>query len=170
MTRALLVVDIQQALIDLEPTNKDTYLAKVDKAIAHFRERGEEVIFVQHTEDDGELLTLNSKGWQLYAGLDVRKDDKIIRKYFNSTFRRTELESYLKEKAIDQLVVCGMQVEYCINATLTVGFEKEINLTVLSDAVTTYDRDNMTGQAIMDFYNQTIWSNFAKVIPTDRLN
>ncbi|MBM7636941.1 cysteine hydrolase family protein [Streptococcus saliviloxodontae] len=168
MTRALLVVDIQQGLIDLKPTNTEVYLTKVNQAISHFRDSKEEVIFVQHTEKEG-LLALNSPNWQLYAGLDVQPQDTRIQKYFNSAFRRTNLEDYLNKQGIDHLVVCGMQVEYCLNATLTVGFEKEIKLTILADAVTTFDRATISGQEIIDFYTQTIWPNFGNLISVDQL-
>lgn len=166
MTKALLVIDIQQGLIDLEPTNKVQYLENVNSAINRFRESNEEVIFIQHTEKEG-LLKLNSPGWQLYDNLDVQIEDKVFTKYFNSAFRQTDLEEYLILKGIDELIVCGMQVEYCVNATLTVAFEKEYKLTILADAVTTFDRDNMTGQAIIDFYTQTIWPDFGELITTN---
>lgn len=44
MTRALIVADIQEGHIDLGPTNKEAFLARVKKTISSFEAAGKEII------------------------------------------------------------------------------------------------------------------------------
>lgn len=44
MTRALIVADIQEGHIDLGPTNKEVFLARVKKTISSFEAAGKEII------------------------------------------------------------------------------------------------------------------------------
>lgn len=64
---ALLVIDFQYGLIDLPPqaTRGPQTLARLNQLIAHARQQGHEVIFIQHYADDlpRGSCTPASHGW-----------------------------------------------------------------------------------------------------------
>ena len=64
MKTALLVIDIQTALIEAKPYAVDNCLSVWQKAIATCREKNIEVIYVRHNDD--ERLTV-SHCWELYG-------------------------------------------------------------------------------------------------------
>ena len=68
MKTALLVIDIQTALIEAKPYAVDNCLSVWQKAIATCREKNIEVIYVRHNDD--ELLT-GSHGWKIYEATDL---------------------------------------------------------------------------------------------------
>ncbi|KXT75653.1 cysteine hydrolase family protein [Streptococcus sp. DD12] len=169
MTEALIVVDIQEGLIDLGPANKDTFLSKVKATIAAFEAAGKEVIYFRHTEPEG-FLSEGDASWEVYHELTPRPEDNIFRKNFNSIYRGTGLKAYLDEKGIKSYTVVGMQAEFCIDTSLKVGFEYGFEQILVRDAVTTFDKDQLKAQAIIDFYQDHIWDKrFAEVLPVEEV-
>ena len=80
MKTALLVIDIQTALIEAKPYAVDNCLSVWQKAIATCRETNIEVIYVRHNDD--ELLT-GSHGWEVYGAIAPEADEKIFDKHYN---------------------------------------------------------------------------------------
>ena len=65
---------------------------------------------------------------------------------------------------IGRLVLCGMQTEYCVDASVKVGFEFDYKLVIPEGAFTTFDGEDASAEKINTFY-QTIWDGrFAKVL------
>jgi len=56
--------------------------------------------------------------------------DKIIDKKYNSVFGKTELHQYLQAIDASNIILCGMQTEYCIDATCKAAFEMDYNVTI----------------------------------------
>ena len=46
-----------------------------------------------------------------------------IRDRYNSAFKNTNLDAYLKSQGIQDLIIVGMQSEYCIDTSIKVAFE-----------------------------------------------
>ncbi|MEZ4510055.1 MAG: hypothetical protein R2881_10735 [Eubacteriales bacterium] len=65
MKTALLVIDVQQALIDDQPANK-RYLSGQSQAVIDAAHEGStEVIYVRHDGGEGDVLAYGEPGWQL---------------------------------------------------------------------------------------------------------
>ena len=158
MAQALIVIDIQEGLVKENPFDTKNFIINTKAIIQHFRDQNIEVIFIRHSEDEG-LLAMGSDNWQVYHELKPQKNEKIFNKYYNSIFKDTELKEYLNRKNITDLTFVGMQVEFCIDTSVKVGFEYGYNITIVEDAISTFDNDYLPADRILSFYKEKIWRN-----------
>ena len=169
MKTALLVIDIQQALVDAHPAQEDTFLLNIDFLIRAAHDAGKEVIYVRHDGGAGSELEAESPGWQLNRSLSPKEEERIFDKHFSSAFRDTGLEDYLHSRKIQRLVLCGMQTEYCIDTTIKAAFEHKFTVIVPSGATTTYANPFLSGEKLVSYYEHMIWHEpLALVMPMDQ--
>lgn len=165
---AVLIVDVQKALIEANPYRKEEFLQEV-KCVADGARRAQiEVIYVRHDGGPGDELESGTEGWNIAEAVEPQQGELIFDKGYNSAFLETELGDYLKEKRITDLILMGMQTEYCIDSTCKTAFELGYGVTIPEGASTTYDNDYMSGEETVAFYEKKIWAGrFADVAPVD---
>lgn len=169
MTQALIVIDIQEGLVKENPFDTKNFIINTKAIIQHFRDQNIEVIFIRHSEDEG-LLAMGSDNWQVYHELKPQENEKIFNKYYNSIFKDTELKEYLNRKNITDLTFVGMQVEFCIDTSVKVGFEYGYKITIVEDAISTFDNEHLPADKILSFYKEKIWRNrFAQLKTTKEI-
>jgi nicotinamidase-related amidase len=167
---ALLVIDIQNALVMLEPYDFENVISNIKTLITAFRQFHEEIIYIRHTEEDGSDFKLQSDGWELYKDLVPEDNELVINKYYNSAFRQTNLQSYLRSKQIETLVIVGMQTEYCFDTTCKVAFELGYDVIIPEKTNTTFDNDLLSAKQIYTHYNYYVLNNnFAKVLSIENV-
>lgn len=170
---ALLVIDFQYGLIDLPPqaTRGPQTLARLNQLIAHARQHGHEVIFIQHYADD---LPRGSEAWQLHPGLARRDSDVVIEKTACDSFLDTSLRQYLDSRGIENLWVGGYASDFCVDTTVRRAASMGYAVTVVADAHTCKDRPHVSGEALVAHLNW-LWSNMdvpgnmIRVLPLDEL-
>ena len=160
MKTAFIIIDVPNILVE---TGFET--AKLLEKIAYLQDQARskniEIIYVQHIENP-EAQTLED--WQLSALLNRKPDEKVFQKRYNSIFKETGLKEYLDQQGIEQLVLCGMQTEYCVDTSVKVGFEYGYKLVIPEGAVTTFDGEDIPAETLNEFY-ENIWEGrFADVI------
>lgn len=158
MTKALVVIDVQEGLVNLKPYNQDEFMSNIKQVIQKFRQANYPVIFFRHTEEKG-LLEKESDNWKVYHELGPAADEPIFNKYYNSIFKDTGFNEYLKENDITELTFVGMQAEFCVDVSTKVAFEFGYSLTLVEDAISTFDNDYLSANQILDFYKNYIWRN-----------
>ena len=169
MAQALIVIDIQEGLVNENPYDAKNFIVNTKAIIQHFRDQNIEVIFVRHSEDEG-LLATGSDNWQVYHELKPQENEKIFNKYYNSIFKNSELKEYLDSKSITDLTFVGMQVEFCIDTSVKVGFEYGYKITIVEDAISTFDNIHLSANQILSFYKEKIWRNrFAQLKTTKEI-
>lgn len=169
MAQALIVIDIQEGLVKENPFDTKNFIINTKAIIQHFRDQNIEVIFIRHSEDEG-LLAMGSDNWQVYHELKPQENEKIFNKYYNSIFKDTELKEYLNRKNITDLTFVGMQVEFCIDTSVKVGFEYGYKITIVEDAISTFDNIHLSANQILSFYKEKIWRNrFAQLRTTKEI-
>ena len=169
MAQALIVIDIQEGLVKDNPFDTKNFIINTKAIIQHFRDQNIEVIFIRHSEDEG-LLAMGSDNWQVYHELKPQENEKIFNKYYNSIFKDTELKEYLNRKNITDLTFVGMQVEFCIDTSVKVGFEYGYKITIVEDAISTFDNIHLSADQILSFYKEKIWRNrFAQLRTTTEI-
>ena len=169
MAQALIVIDIQEGLVNENPYDAKNLIANTKALIKNFRDQNIEVIFIRHSEDEG-LLATDSDNWQVYHELKPQENEKIFNKYYNSIFKDTELKEYLNRKNITDLTFVGMQVEFCIDTSVKVGFEYGYKITIVEDAISTFDNIHLSADQILSFYKEKIWRNrFAQLRTTKEI-
>jgi ureidoacrylate peracid hydrolase len=91
------------------------------------------------------------------------KDDIVVAKARYSSFAGTELESILKEKDIDTLVVCGLATDCCVDCTVRDAFHRDYHVFLAADACASYDKTSH------DAAVQSLGRNCAILARTDDL-
>ena len=88
----------------------------------------------------------------------------------NSPFKNSGLLSYLREKKETELIVAGLQTDYCIDAAVKCGFEHGFHMIVPAYANTTFDNAYMSAEASYRYHNEFMWKNrYAECIPTEQV-
>jgi len=155
---ALLVVDFQNALVLAKPFAVGEVISNIKKLIETCREADVEVIYIQHNDKVGSELEPNSEGWKIYAEISPNLDEKVITKNYNSAFKETNLKKYLDDKGINQLIITGMQTEYCFDTTCKVAFEYGLKVIIPEKTNTTFDNGNILAKDLYEHYNYNIFN------------
>ncbi len=119
MKPALLVIDVQRAFFDINPTTAQSLnqaIETINAAIALFREKGLPVISVQHM-DEGDKLVPGQVGFDLPDTLNILPADLHIHKTYGNSFNKTPLEGKLRELGVDTVIITGFCAEYCVLST-----------------------------------------------------
>lgn len=153
---ALLVIDVQNGMFyeDYPVYQGTKLLENLKSLISKAREAGVPVIYVQHNEDEG--LVFGSSAWEVHPAIAPLSGDTIIYKETPDSFHKTNLEEALKEKGIKNLVISGIQSEVCVDTTTRRAFSLGYDLTLVTDAHSTFDSSNLTAQQIIDHHNNTL--------------
>lgn len=166
----LLVVDVQQGLINEKPYNGEVVVQNIKTLIDFARCNGVEVIYVRHDDGVGGDLEYGSDDWQIVHEIAPIGNEKIYDKKYNSSFLKTGLKEYLRIREVENIILVGLQTEYCIDATCKAAFEIGYNVIIPKDTNTTFDNEYLTGNRLYEFYNYKIWNGrFAKVIPVEEV-
>ena len=153
----LLVVDTQKLITNNRLYNFCVFENNVKKLIAGARENGVEVIYVRHDDGAGAELTKGTEGFEIYEGFKPEQDEMIFDKTVNSSFKGTGLLQYLREKNEQEVVVVGLQTDYCIDATVKCGFEHGFKMIVPENTNSTFDNDFMSSEDSYKYYNEFMW-------------
>lgn len=166
---AIIVIDMQTSLVEGNPYHRDILIENIRSLIDMGRKKNMAVIYIRHHGKSSGLVK-NSDGWQIYKALTPQNDEKIFDKQYNSAFKNTRLKQYLEEKKIKNLILVGMQTEYCIDVTCKVAFEYGFKIVIPEDAISTYDNSWLSGKQLNEYYTQRIWNHcFANVLSTQEI-
>lgn len=165
---ALLVIDVQTALVALHPYEEDVFLARLQRLITACRQNKVPVIYIRHGEDVPEGLLPGTPGWEIAASIAPAPDEPVVDKHFSSAFRQTDLQARLDAMGAKNLILCGMQTEYCVDTTCRVAFELGFVTTVPQGCTTTFDNGLFTAKEMLTYYERMIWDGrFARVLPLE---
>ncbi|QNK40392.1 cysteine hydrolase family protein [Caproicibacter fermentans] len=163
---ALLVVDVQNGLMDEGPYQGEQVLKNIEALIPVCRENDVEVIYIRHDGGKGSELEPGTGGFEICARISPQSDEKIFTKTYNSAFLKTGLKDYLTQKGIREIILVGMQTEYCIDSTCKTAFELGFRVLIPEGTFTTFDNGPMRAAELCEFYSGRIWDRrFASVIP-----
>ena len=160
MNRALLVVDMQNgfchpegsfARIDMGLEGADEAVRNAATAIAQARRAGIPVVFTRHLyrpgrADEGRALKQNSPAlagvdgleagtWdpEVMAELGCGPSDLVVDKVRFDAFQWTSLEPLLRGLGVDELVVCGVVTNICVETTIRSAFMRDFPVIMLAD-------------------------------------
>jgi len=157
MSTALLIIDVQRALCagEYECFDIKRVIRTINELSAKARKSEIPVVFIQH-EEDGDLLQFNSEGWQLAEGLETSAEDLRVRKTTGDSFYHTPLQKLLQEKGVERLIICGLQTDYCVNATVRQAHTLGYDVVLAADAHSTVDNGNMAAEDIIAEHNKDL--------------
>ncbi|MBV9259355.1 MAG: cysteine hydrolase [Ktedonobacteraceae bacterium] len=152
---ALLIIDVQKGLID-DAYQHDEVLEHIKLLLAKARANNKLVIYVQHDGPKGHGLEVGIDGWQISPVIAPQEGEPVVHKRGSDAFHETPLKQVLDQRRIRHLVVAGGQTEYCVDTTVRRATTCGYDVTLVSDAHTTYDCETLTADQIIAFYNETL--------------
>ena len=155
MTTALLIIDVQQALCagEYQCFEIDRVIATINDLSRRARDAGVPVVLIQHEEKDSPFEH-GADGWQLADGLLTSTQDLRVGKTTGDSFYQTDLGKLLPSEDFERLVVCGLQTDYCVNATVRSAHELGYDVIVAQDAHSTVDNGHMSADDIIAQHNR----------------
>jgi nicotinamidase-related amidase len=144
MTRALIVIDMQHGFDDLAfwgPTANPACEANVTALIGAWAARAEPIVVVRHDSvSPTSPLHPSNPGNALVDAVAAAPADLRISKNVNSAFYGdVDLHAWLQERGIDEVVVCGIQTNMCVETTARMAGNLGYDTTVVLDATRTFD-------------------------------
>lgn len=159
MKKALLVIDVQQGLCEGEGKayQSSEVIHRINLVSAKARESGIPVIFIQHEGKSG-YLSYGSREWQLANGLMTEPQDLKVRKTTPDSFLGTNLQELLNSLEVQELVICGMHSEYCVDTTTRRALALGYPVILLEDAHTSAGNSVISATQVIAHHNMTLTS------------
>ena len=151
---ALLVVDVQRFFVRTQPGAMYPPVEGVLETLRPFidecRARGVLVVRIQAVIDEestagvwrrhwGERwatpspLAPDQPGVEFHPGFEPLPGDLILTKPRYSSFYGTALESMLRSRGIQTVIVCGLTTDVCVSCTARDAFQREFDTVTLND-------------------------------------
>jgi nicotinamidase-related amidase len=116
---ALLVIDVQKAFFKMGPATAQSLhdgIEYINAATKLFRASQLPIICIQHMEES-EKLVPGEEGFDLPDELDILPSDLHLVKTYGNAFNKTNLETELRKRGIDTVIITGFCAEYCVLST-----------------------------------------------------
>ena len=154
----LLVIDTQKGIMDEELFDYAKTKKNIKELIDLARKSGTEVIYVQHDDGPGSGFSKGDEDYEIFDEFAPQGAERIFTKTVNSALHpSTGLAAYLAEKGEKEVMVVGLQTNYCIDSTIRTGFDLGLTMIVPEHANSTFDNDYMTADVCYHYYNDEIW-------------
>lgn len=154
----LLVIDTQKGITDERLYAFERLKDNIKLLISEARANGVEVIYVRHDDGPGTGFSVGDEEFEIFEEFAPTGDERIFDKTVNSALHRsTHLADYLAAKSERQLMIVGLQTNFCIDATVKSGFDLGYEIFVPEYANSTFDSDYMKNDVCYRYYNDFIW-------------
>ena len=160
---ALVIVDVQRLLVDgLEPSRRERFFSTLADLRRRARAAGVPVIYIRHQDEE---FVPGSAAWQIASEIAPGEGDPIVEKRFRDSFRETDLEAVLERFGVEQLVVCGMQTEFCVDATVREAERRGYRVTLVEDGSATFAAGGLSEDQIREHVHRVARGKVADIAP-----
>ena len=158
MSSALLVIDVQRNMFEGTPSvyRGVELLATLSALVARARAAGMPVIFVRNCGAVGDVDEPGTEGWELSPALPRLVGEPIVDKSSPDAFVETNLDALLRARGVRSVIVCGLQSEYCVQATCRGARERGYEVTLASDGHSTFDSEGATAAEVIERENSKL--------------
>ena len=168
---ALIIIDVQMfGFDDSDPVYEgDQLLSKIGGLIAQAHLAGLPVVYVQHCGSEGNVHELGTPGWGIHPAIAPVAGEVIVQKRHPDAFQDTSLQRELESMGIKELIIAGLQTEYCVDTTCRRAYSLGYEVTLVKDAHSTWDTDLLTAPQIIAHHNEVLGGWFAKLKAADEI-
>ena len=170
---SLLVIDLQRGAFDgvrCPPVDApERLIGNARKLVAAARAGGHRVVFVQHCEGAGTPFEEGNDHWLLHQSLLPAADDALVKKRASSSFEGTDLGVRLEAMNVGELVLCGLQSEFCVTNTARSALQLGYTVRVARDAHGTWPWQGRSAAEIADEANSRLAQAGALLDDTESL-
>jgi nicotinamidase-related amidase len=172
---ALLVVDVQVAPFvrkqydGKELLNSEQLIVNIINLIEKARASNTTIIYMQYTESGDTFMGRGSPLWDIHPDIKPNADDIVIIKYHSDSFYNTTLHEQLIDLNVNNLVIVGIQTEFCIDTTCRAAFSLGYKSILVRDGHSTFDTDIVSASQIIEHHNGLLGSQFAELKDADEV-
>jgi nicotinamidase-related amidase len=174
---ALVVIDVQKGFDHPQwgARNNPDAEQKIAALLAAWRTTGRPVFHVQHlsTSDDSPLHP-RTTGCEIKEIARPAADEPVFQKTVNSAFIGTKLESVLRERGIQTLVIVGLTTPHCISTSVRMAGNFGFEVYVPVDAVAAFeltgpDGTRYSAEEVHKFSLASLHEEFATLVDSKTL-
>ena len=170
---ALLVIDLQRGAFDgarCPPiADAQPLIERATSLVAAARAAGTPIVFIQHCDTAGEPFEEGSPHWLLHEALVPLHGDTVLHKHASSAFEGTDLGQRLDALEARELVLCGLQSEFCVANTARSALARGHAVTIAADAHGTWPSADESAAAISARMNRELAAAGARLATTAEL-
>ncbi|HYK74171.1 MAG TPA: cysteine hydrolase family protein [Pseudoneobacillus sp.] len=139
---ALIIVDVQKFFENPRWGKRNNPQAEenIGLLLEKWRVTVRPIYHIQHVE--GEFTSAR----EFKDFIKPLEGEPIIRKSVNSSFIGTNLESSLREREIDTVVIVGLTTNHCVETTTRMAGNLGFHTFLVTDATATFDRKGPDGK------------------------
>jgi nicotinamidase-related amidase len=146
---ALLVIDLQKGIVGFPTAHPiGEIIANAVALLDAFRRRGLPVVLVNvaggapgRTAEPGMRGALPPDWAELIPELDRQSSDHAVTKHTWGAFTHTDLEPYLRQAGVTQVVLAGVATSIGVESTARHAYELGFNVAIAADAMTDLSLD-----------------------------
>src|SRR5687768_4046978 len=150
MNPALIIIDVQKGIDEAQHwggnRNNPEAEGNIKLLLDFWRFRGLPVIIVQHcSKSEQSPFHPSRPGNSLKDFIFVSVGEELIQKTTTNAFINTRLESILRKKKIEGVVITGFVTNSSVEATARMSAELGFPTTVISDATASFNKRGVDG-------------------------
>ena len=159
MHRAVVIIDVQRVFEDgphkaFQATEVIDRLNQITQAA---RQAQTPVFMVQHAAASGPLAH-GEPGWAFAHRLTVSPADTVVHKNTADAFHNTSLHAQLQAQGITELIVGGIQTDFCVDTSVRRALALGYAISLVSDGHTTLDNTVLSAAQIIAHHNVNLSS------------
>jgi len=94
--------------------------------------------------NESQSFAAGTWGGEFYPEFGPHEGDVVVLEHWGqSGFANTDLDSQLKQRGIQKIILVGMIANTCIEATARLGMELGYHVTLVKDATATFSHEGM---------------------------
>jgi nicotinamidase-related amidase len=169
---ALLLIDLQLGNFADEEPRIHAGQQLIDysaRLLAWARAEVMPVIFVLNEGESGDVDEPGTPGYEVHPALEPLAGEVLISKETPDSFLETGLTRTLEEMHVTSLIVAGLQTEYCIDTSCRSAWRLGYDVTLVSDAHSTWDGEVLSAEKIIAHHNSVLGGWFTRLATTDEI-
>ncbi len=157
---ALLVIDMQLVAFDGKITpaiaDGDTLLNQISSLIEHCRSNDVQVVYLQTCAFSGRPYAKDMHGWEIHPRLAPQENERVFHKVGPSAFENQDLQTFLQNQGIHNLLVCGIWSEGCVAFSCRSALELGYDVALVADAHGTVRDNREVAAGVVSEQNSTL--------------
>lgn len=149
--KALIVIDMQNGFNDpgMPPSNNPACDDNVRALLGKWRAEGWPIVLVRHDSKGAtSVLRPGQPGNDFMPGIDGAHDLLVTKSVNSAFYGEPNLEAWLRAAELNDIVICGIQTNYCCETTARMAGNLGMQVEFVIDATRTFDLTDMDGNVV----------------------
>lgn len=171
---SLILIDVQKGFLNERCGKRNNPEAEKNMLLLleKFRKENKKVIHIQHLSLSPEAFFYKDKDREFKEGFEPLENEAVFQKNVNSAFIGTNLEQYLRDNKIDEIVIAGLTLPHCVSTTARMAGNLGFKVILIEDATASFELKDSRGntlnpEEIHKYHIAALNEEFAKVMTTE---